>query len=366
MQNVLLFIPNIERGGIEKNLVILSNYFFKKNYNVEIICGKISPEVKNKINKKIILIKSKKFIKTTFLSNRLINTINCFLYLLISYKFKNKQLILSFQDHPFSILISKLKKIPCVLRIANHPLGSLKYFNNNLIFFIKINIKKIFYFFASGIICNSKASTLFFKKIYKNKKIINIYNPIQLIKIKTNYVMKNNFIISVGRLQNQKNFSGLIKAFKIVSNSLNNIKLIIVGSGSEKKYLKRLTHQLKISNIVIFKKYQNASKLINSSKLFVLNSLWEGLPNILIETQMNKTPILSSNCLSGPDEILQYGKLGYLSPTNDEEKLAKKIIYIFNNYTEAKKKAELGYKRLGRFDYTQQCKKYEYFLNKFI
>ena len=105
MQNILLFIPNIEQGGIEKNLVILSNYFFKENYNVEIIYGKISPEIKNKINKNITLIKSKKFIKTTFISNRLINTINSFLYLLINYKFKKKQLILSFQDHPFSILI---------------------------------------------------------------------------------------------------------------------------------------------------------------------------------------------------------------------------------------------------------------------
>ena len=53
MQNILLFIPNIEQGGIEKNLVILSNYFFKENYNVEVIYGKISPEIKNKINKNL-------------------------------------------------------------------------------------------------------------------------------------------------------------------------------------------------------------------------------------------------------------------------------------------------------------------------
>tara|TARA_B110000971_G_scaffold177596_1_gene183315 strand:+ start:11132 stop:12232 length:1101 start_codon:yes stop_codon:yes gene_type:complete len=366
MQNVLLFIPNIERGGIEKNLVILSNYFFKKNYNVEVLYGKISPETQKKINKKITLIKCKKVINTEFFSNRIMNTINCFLYLLINYKFKKKQLILSFQDHPFSILISKIKKIPCILRIANHPLGSLSYFNNNLIFFIKINIKKIFYFFASGIICNSKASTSFFKRIYKNKKIINIYNPIQLIIIKKKYKKNNDYIISVGRLQNQKNFSGLIKAFKLVAINISNIKLVIVGSGSEEKYLRNLSYNLKISNRVLFVKYKNANQLICSAKLFVLNSLWEGLPNILIETQMLKTPILSSDCLSGPNEILEYGKLGYLSPVNDEKKLAKKINYIYKNYPKALKKAALGFRRLNRFDYSQQCKKYEYFLNKFI
>lgn len=366
MQHILFFIPNIERGGIEKNLVLLSDYFIKRKYNVHIIFGKISKEVKKKLNKKITLIKCKKIINTKFVSPRILHTINCFLYTLINYKFKKKQIILSFQDHPLSILVSKIKKIPCVIRIANHPLGSLSYFNNNLIFFIKINIKKIFYFFASGIICNSKSSTSFFKKIYKNKKIINIYNPIQLINIRKKYKKNNDYIISVGRLQNQKNFSGLIESFKLVSNKITNIKLVIVGSGSEKKNLQNLSNKLKISKKIFFIKYKNANQLINSAKLFVLNSLWEGLPNILIETQMLKTPILSSNCLSGPNEILEYGKLGYLSPVNDKKKLAKKIVHIYENYPKALKKAALGFRRLNRFDYSQQCKKYENFLNKFI
>ena len=54
MQNIIFFIPNIERGGIEKNLVILSEYLSNQNYSIEIICGKISKEIKKKLTKKLL------------------------------------------------------------------------------------------------------------------------------------------------------------------------------------------------------------------------------------------------------------------------------------------------------------------------
>ena len=68
------------------------------------------------------------------------------------------------QDHPFSIILSLLKRIPCLIRIANHPVGSLKYFNNFLIYKLKLLIKIFFYNFATLIVCNSKQSTSFFKE----------------------------------------------------------------------------------------------------------------------------------------------------------------------------------------------------------
>ena len=366
MKNIIFIIPNIERGGIEKNLIILSNYFIKKDYDVKIIFLKISSEIKKKLRKKITLIKCKKIINTKFVPPRILNSINCFLYILINHKFDKKQVILSFQDHPISILISKIKKIPCIIRIANHPVGSLKYFNNKLQFLIKIKIKKFFYYFSSGIICNSKSSAFFFKKLYKNKKIITIYNPSKKSDNFNNNTNRKNQIVSVGRLQNQKNFYGLIKAFDLIKDKLKKTKLVIVGSGSEYKKLKQITKKLKLINRVNFLKYQNPIKIIKSSKLFVLNSLWEGLPNILIECHNCKTPVLSSDCLSGPREILQNGKLGYLTPVNNERLLAKKIIYIFKNYEFAKKKSELAWEKLHRFDEIGQCRKFEIFLNKFI
>ena len=364
MQSILFFIPNIERGGIEKNLVILSNYFVNKNYKVEIICSKISSEIKKKLNKKIRVIKCKNYIFLPLVPTRILNSINLFIYLLFFYVSKRKQIILSMQDHPFSLIASKIKNIHCVIRIANHPAGSLKFYNNFFKFFIKINIKKIFYFLSSGIICNSKSSTNFFKKIYRKKKIINIYNPIKINLRKKENKKISNDIISVGRLQNQKNFYGLIKAFSIVLKKFPKKKMIIIGSGQEEKKLKYLSKELKINKQVKFLKYQNAEQKILNSKIFILNSLWEGLPNILIEAQMLKTPIISTNCESGPNEILNKGKLGYLTPVDNEKKLALKIINVLNNYGAAKKKAQLGLKYLNRFELNSQCQKYEKFLKK--
>lgn len=365
MQNILFFVPNIERGGIEKNLVILGNYFLKKNYKIEIICSKISLEVKKKLNKKINIIKCKKYIFFPFVPDRILNSINLFIFLLFFYSPKKKQIILSMQDHPFSLIASKIKNIPCIIRIANHPHGSLKFYNNYLFFLIKINIKKFFYILSSGIICNSKSSANFFKKIYKKKNIVYIYNPIQ-INLKKNKIKKiSNDVISVGRLQNQKNFFGLIKAFSIVLKKLPEKKMIIIGSGQEKNKLKKLAKELKINSQIKFIKYGNAEKKILNSKLLVLNSLWEGLPNILIEAQMLKTPIISTNCESGPNEILKNGKLGYLTPVNNEKKLALKIIKVLTNYKAAQKKAKLALNYLYRFNLNSQCEKYEVFLKKF-
>ena len=142
-------------------------------------------------------------------------------------------------------------------------------------------------------------------------------------------------------------------------------KMIIIGSGHEKIKLKKLAKELKINNQIKFIKYGNPEQKILNSKLLILNSLWEGLPNILIEAQILKTPIISTNCESGPDEILKNGKLGYLTPVNNEKKLALKIIDVFRNYSAAQKKAKLALNYLYRFHLNSQCKKYEVFLKKF-
>ena len=76
MKKIIFFMPNIERGGIEKNLLLLSNYFINKKYQVKIIYSSISKEIKKKLNNKIELDKSKKYIKFWFFSERINNSIN--------------------------------------------------------------------------------------------------------------------------------------------------------------------------------------------------------------------------------------------------------------------------------------------------
>ena len=174
---ILLFMPNIERGGIEKNIILLSDYFLKKKVNVKIFYSKISKEVKSNLNKKIKLEKSKKIFNFFFLSERLNNSLNCFISMINNIKRNENITILSFQDHPMPILVSKIKKIKCFIRVANHPKGSLFYFNNFFKYKIKLFIKIFFYRFADGIISNSKSSSDYFQNRKINNNIYTIYNP---------------------------------------------------------------------------------------------------------------------------------------------------------------------------------------------
>ena len=76
------------------------------------------------------------------------------------------------QDHPYGIILSFIKNIPSVIRIANHPVGSLKFFNNRILFRLKLGIKIFFYQLSSVIICNSNESRDYFKKNFLKKKFI--------------------------------------------------------------------------------------------------------------------------------------------------------------------------------------------------
>ena len=365
IKKIIFFIPNIEQGGIEKNFLLLTNYFSNKNYKIEVLYSKISKNIFSQINKKIILKKSKNYIKifNFIFSNRISNSINCFIYFILKLKTEKNSILISMQDHPFAIILGKIKKISCILRIANHPEASLKFFNNKIFFSIKLFIKLFFYRFATGIICNSRSSAVFLNKKIKNN-IITIYNPI-IIKKKIKIKKRKNFLLSVGRLEKQKNFIGLINAFNIVLQKFPKYKLIIIGSGSEKKRLFEKINKLKIKEKVIFKNYVKPDHFFLKSKIFILNSFFEGMPNVILESLSYKCPVISSDCESGPKEILKNGKYGYLVPVNKYKLLAKKIEYAINNYQIVKKKTNNAFLNLKKFFYEKQCKKYENFINKF-
>lgn len=365
-KRIIFFSPNIEDGGIEKNIVILSNYLIKKKLKVEILCHKISPNVKKKLNKNIILTNSNIKNFNFFLNKRINNSLNCFFYLAFIKKIDEASLILSFQDHPLAIIASKLKKIKCAIRIANHPIGSLKYFNNKILFYMKLFIKIFFYQFANKIISNSRETNNFFKKkiLFKNKTCF-IYNP-GFVKNNQKIIntKRNNILLSVGRLHKQKNFTLLLNAFKKILDKFPKYKLIIIGKGPEKKKILTLAKKLSIYNRIKLYGFCDPKKFYKTSKLFILSSLFEGLPNVLLESQNYQLPIVSTNCKSGPKEILKDEKYGFLSKVNNINSLVKKTCYALDNYELAQSRAKKGYQDLNRFNSNAQCENYIKVLSK--
>jgi GalNAc-alpha-(1->4)-GalNAc-alpha-(1->3)-diNAcBac-PP-undecaprenol alpha-1,4-N-acetyl-D-galactosaminyltransferase len=359
LKNIIVFYPNSERGGVVKNLLNLTGHF-TKFFNVYLITDKKSNKefyFSKKI--KFNLISKRKF----FLDYRIYSSIwaSIKLYNLIK-KFNNKNtLIFSAQNHILSILVAKITGFKIVIRnsedIIESTIHADNYIKSILIFFFKI----IAYNFANIIITNSKKSSKSLSKIiFFSKKIKIIYNA-YLLNIYKNQkkIKKNNWLLNVGRFCKQKNQKSLLKAFyEFNKNYNNNYKLVLIGDGYKKKYLINLSKELGIFNKIIFISWiDNLSYYYMRSKLLIHSSLYEGLPNVLIDSVNYELPVISTD-VSGASDILRNNRGGIIIEKNNYKKLALSINNSLNYYSLMKNKILFAKKSIKRFLLSTQAEKY--------
>ncbi|WP_071517272.1 glycosyltransferase [Geitlerinema sp. PCC 9228] len=132
-------------------------------------------------------------------------------------------------------------------------------------------------------------------------------------------------ILGVGKLEAQKDFPNLLRAFAQV-RAQRPVRLIVLGWGPQKEALQNLAATLAVADDVDFPGYvDNPYAYMARSAAFVLSSAWEGLPFVLVEAMAVGTPVVSTDCPSGPQEILHGGEYGWLTPVGDSEALAAAI-----------------------------------------
>ena len=133
-------------------------------------------------------------------------------------------------------------------------------------------------------------------------------------------------ILGVGRLTRQKDFPTLIRAFAEVRQR-RSARLIILGEGEDRPVLEALVAELGLGEAVALPGFRdNAMAYIAGAAMFVLSSAWEGLPTVLIEALAAGTRVVSTDCPSGPREILEDGRLGSLVPVGDTAGLTAAMI----------------------------------------
>jgi len=361
-KKLLIFIPSIEDGGVEKNLYIICNYLSKYILNIDLLTT--SFDKKKFFSSKINFFGPRLF--WILDKGRYIKYFISLLYL-VKYITTNRRnlLIFSFQANIFAILMSKIFFVKIITRSNSSPSGwSKNYFKNIIFKFLLRNADKI--------IVNS----LSFKKEFLKKfqiKTICIYNPFVKSdvrinsnkKIKFDFFKKKNLkIINVGRLTDQKDQLTILKSFLLIKKELNP-KLIIIGKGyMHDKILQFIKFNKLHKKVKLLGYSNNPHFFIKKSDIFVLSSKFEGLPNVLIEAQFLKKYIISSDCPTGPKEILLSGKAGDLFKVGNTVQLSK----LINNYKKKNlnKKIQIGYKNLNRFDYEKNCKKYLYLIKKYL
>lgn len=134
-------------------------------------------------------------------------------------------------------------------------------------------------------------------------------------------------VLSVGRLTRQKNQALLIEAFAIASQRDGRLRLVLLGEGPERGSLEMRADELGLSDKVRMPGYvEDTAPYYRMASVFVLSSDWEGLPTVIIEALSFGCPVVSTNCPSGPEEILEGGVYGRLVPRGDKDAMARAIL----------------------------------------
>ena len=286
-------------------------------------------------------------------------------------KSKNYKKIILISNQNFanvvaSFCIEKNSRIKSIFIDRNH-LDELSFYKGNLDKIKKIVIKilvKLRYQKADKVvgICKKLSNDL---QSYTNKKVITIYSPsydkkiIKKSKIKINLDKKYKYILNVSRFSKRKDHYTTLKAFEIVLRKIKNLKLVLIGYGPELKNITNLAKNLKIyKDIIIINKTYNPYSYMKRSDLLILTSVYEGFPNVLVESLTIGTPVISTNANAGASEILLNGRGGDLIKIGDYKNLARKILNHFSSPKILIKKTRIAKKNLYRFETKRHSKIY--------
>lgn len=330
---ILFCINSLVKGGAERVVSNLANYFSNDN-DVSIMTltnYEIAYELRENIN---IINLDKKKKKSYENQNKLLKKIvkiPKLLYRVIKMRKELKKIsadiIISFlPETSFLVLLNKRKSDKIIVSVRNDPKIEYKSRIYNLI------MKKL-YPRANGFIFQTYEAQEYFKDIIRCESTI-IPNPINPMFISKSYEgERKQEIVSVGRLTNQKNFTVLINAFAEISQKYTDYKLIIYGEGELRNELEKEINDLKLNDRILLPGITNMVKeKIYQSRMFVLPSLYEGMPNSLMEAMALGMPVISTDCpCGGPRELIKNNINGLLIEVNNKEELVKAMEKIILN-----------------------------------
>lgn len=165
-----------------------------------------------------------------------------------------------------------------------------------------------------------------------NKKVMVIPNPITIPNTEEKSFLASKKIVVAGRLTEQKNFSSVIRSFKMVVLKHPDWSLDIYGEGPLKEQLQNLISNIGLERNVFLRGYtsQVREKMLEAS-CYVLSSLYEGFPLVLLEAMSCGLPVVSYACPCGPKDLVEEGRNGFLVPVCDERALADRICLIIED-----------------------------------
>jgi len=336
MRKVAIFIPSLRGGGAENSMVNLANAIAKSGISVDLlVANAVGPNLIN-ISKQVNLIDFKK------------NNVSLCLFRLIGYLKNNcPGSLLSAMTHVnvIALLANMLTgdSTRVIISVRTYLSASL-YKEKKIKSKIVLFLSKYLYRKANKIIAVSQNVAKDVINLYKlpESMLRTIYNPVltrelfELAERKINHLWLQEeceypLILSVGRLEEVKNFELLIKAFAILIKQYS-ARLLILGEGTLRPKLEKLINNLNLNDRVALPGYvNNPYVFMKNCSLFVLSSKYDGLPGVLIEALVLSPRIIATDCPGGCCEILDNGRYGKLVAVDSIEGLANAMLEALQN-----------------------------------
>ncbi len=313
-KTIAFVIGSLSSGGAERVVSTLSNELIK-TYKVFIITFVATPPF-YPLDDQIKVVPCTNNITP---SQNILQSLRTNFFLLkrihILLKQNKIDLVIGFLTTPniLSIIAAKWQRIPVIVSERNNPYCE----DEQLSRFWRI-LRRITFPYANNVVVQTNLIKGYYEKFIVSKKLKIVPNPINPSFISYNEDIRENIILNVGRLTKQKDQHLLIRVF--ASLNPEGWRLVIVGEGPLRNTLERLITSLKMEDkIVLVGQSSNIAEHYKKSKIFAFTSKFEGFPNALMEAMHFGLACISTDCPSGPSELIKNEANGFLIPLNETQ-----------------------------------------------
>lgn len=357
MMNILYLIATLEVGGAEKQLASLVKRIDRTRYNPTVCCltkeGPFEKELEEAGIRYFVLGKQFKFDFTV-------------IFKLISLIRQEKSDILHtwmFTSNSFGRVAGIIARVPIIISSER----CIDIWKNRFHFFLD----SLLSYFTARIVCVSEGVKKFYREhtFIPPGKLITIYNGVETVgetnisaeKKKEEFGLRQNIVITtISRLAPQKGIKHLLYAVPKVIENMPEARFLIVGEGNEKGRLENISRDINIDKYVIMPGLRaDIKEILSFTNIFVLPSLFEGLPNVIMEAMAARKPVIATR-IQGSDELVVENETGILVPPRNPEALADAIINLHNDTEKARRMGIAGRKRVEKyFNVDSMVKKHE-------
>lgn len=326
MKRIALFISSLQKGGSERVMVNLAEFFHRNHYEV-ILVTQYKNDVEYEILPEIRRVYSEPD-KELLNESRIHNFKVRFVTLRNIWKNYKPDVILAFlgKNNLMAIATSAFLPVRTVVSVRGEP--TMEYEGKLMQFLAKFMFR-----FADGVVLQTKQALGFFPKRVQKKAMV-LPNPLNPDFLKHRpAVEKEDLIVAAGRLDENKNHAMLIHAFAKIAAEYPNMKLIIYGEGDSREQLEKLIEEKELTDrISLPGSVTDVVDRISKARIFTLTSNTEGMPNSIMEAMALGIPVISTDCpCGGPATLIRDGENGLLVPVGDAYALSDAFRKILSN-----------------------------------